>query len=328
LSGEPKMIRWGIVGCGDVTEVKSGPALQQADGSALVAVMRRDGEKARDYAGRHNVARWYDDADALIADAEVDAVYVATPPSSHLELAMKVAAAGKPCLVEKPMARTGEECRQMVEAFERAGVPLFVAYYRRALPAFVRVRQLVDAGTLGTITSVSSRFSRPPSPDAGWRIDPDVSGGGLFVDLASHALNALEWIAGDFVEPQGRAVGLAHERVEDVVTLQWRCAASGALGYAAYNFASAVSEDVLEITGTKARVSWACFGDGTVAIAHADGRVEIEKHPPPRHVHGPLVQAIVDELRGRGRSPSDGISGMRTSVLIDVAIGEFYRSKR
>ena len=320
-----KTIRWGIVGCGDVTEVKSGPALQQAAGSALVAVMRRDGEKAKDYAKRHNVARWYDDADALIADAEVDAVYVATPPSSHLELAKKVAAAGKPCLVEKPMARTGDECRQMVEAFQQANVPLFVAYYRRALPAFVRAKQLVDAGTLGTLTSVSTRLSLPPRPNAGWRIDPEVSGGGLFVDLASHALNALEWIAGEFVDARGQAAGLAHgAHVEDVVTLQWRCASSGALGYAAHNFASAVSEDVLEITGTAARISWACFGDGTLTIAHADGRLEVEKHPPPRHVHGPLVQTIVDELLGRGRCPSDGVSGMKTSLLIDRAIRDFY----
>src|SRR5690349_8649652 len=139
-----QIIRWGILGCGDVTEVKSGPAFQKASNSALVAVMRRDGARAADYAKRHGVPRWHDDAEALIRDPEVDAVYVATPPGTHLELALRVAAAGKPCYVEKPMARSAGECARMIEAFERANQPLFVAYYRRALPRFVRAKELID----------------------------------------------------------------------------------------------------------------------------------------------------------------------------------------
>ncbi|MBM3274205.1 MAG: Gfo/Idh/MocA family oxidoreductase, partial [Candidatus Sericytochromatia bacterium] len=148
-------VRWGILGCGDVCEVKSGPAFQQAPGSELVAVMRRDGAKAQDFAKRHGVARWYDDADALIGDPEVDAVYIASPPGSHLELASKVADAGKPAYVEKPMARNAAECRKMIDRFEAAGVPLFVAYYRRRVPRFVKVAELLDAGSLGTVRRVS-----------------------------------------------------------------------------------------------------------------------------------------------------------------------------
>src|SRR5262245_17775985 len=123
-------VRWGIIGCGDVTEVKSGPAFQEAEGSALTAVMRRDGDKARDYARRHGVPNWYSSADVLIDDPDVDAVYIATPPSTHCQLALRVAAAGKPCLVEKPMAMNHAECVRMVEAFASRGVPLWVAYYQ------------------------------------------------------------------------------------------------------------------------------------------------------------------------------------------------------
>src|SRR3954468_2626810 len=141
-------IRWGIVGCGDVTEVKSGPGFQKAEGSELVAVMRRDAAKAQDYARRHGVQRAYDRAEDLIADPQVDAVYVATPPSTHAELALAVAAAGKPCLVEKPMARNHAECLQMVEVFAAQGLPLWVAYYRRALPRFVLVRDLLADGAI------------------------------------------------------------------------------------------------------------------------------------------------------------------------------------
>ena len=174
-------IRWGILGCGDVCEIKSGPGFRLARGSELVAVMRRDGAKAADYAKRHGVARWYDDADRLIGDPDVDAVYVATPPGSHLAYAQRVAAAGKPCYVEKPMARSHGECRRMVEAFERARLPLFVAYYRRALPRFVRAKQLIDSGALGRVTGCRYHISRPFSPSSSnvWRFDPAQSGGGL-----------------------------------------------------------------------------------------------------------------------------------------------------
>src|SRR5512132_245461 len=120
--------------------MKSGPGFQKAEGSGLVAVMRRDAAKARDYAARHAVARAYDRADDLINDPSVDAVYVATPPSSHRDLALRVAAAGKPCLVEKPMALNHRECLEMVDAFARARVRLWVAYYRRALPRFLTAR--------------------------------------------------------------------------------------------------------------------------------------------------------------------------------------------
>ncbi len=154
-------IRWGMIGCGDVAEVKSGPALQKAAGSSLVAVMRRDGAKAADYAQRHGVPRYYDDAAVLVADPEVDAVYVATPPSSHLEMAVLAAEAGKPCLVEKPMALSHAECLRMIEAFEARGVPLFVAYYRRALPRFVEARHLLRTGAIGTPTSVHIFQYRP-----------------------------------------------------------------------------------------------------------------------------------------------------------------------
>src|SRR5687767_12030826 len=152
------IIRWGIIGCGDVTEIKSGPALQKACGSQLVAVMRRNGALAADYAKRHGVPRWYDDARKLVADPEVDAIYVATPPGAHLEGALLAAAAGKPAYVEKPMARHATECDAMIAAFAQARRKLFVAYYRRALPRFVKVKQLLDAGALGQLTSVAHRF--------------------------------------------------------------------------------------------------------------------------------------------------------------------------
>jgi predicted dehydrogenase len=185
-------VQWGIIGCGDVTEVKSGPALYKIKGSSLVAVMRRDGKKAEDYAWRHNVPRWYDDADKLINDPDVNAVYIATPPGSHAEYTIRVAAAGKPVYVEKPMARSFAECRQMLAACERAGVPLWVAYYRRGLPNHLKVKELIDSGAIGEIRLVNIRLYYSPdwhpvadSKNLPWRVDPQIAGGGFFLDLAS-----------------------------------------------------------------------------------------------------------------------------------------------
>ncbi len=194
-------IRWGIIGCGDVCERKSGPAFQKAKGSRLVAVMRRSRALAEDFARRHGVPRFYDDADALVADPEVDAVYVASPPGTHLEHALRACRAGKPAYVEKPMARTHGECLEMVRAFEQARVPLFVAYYRRGLDKFRAVRDVVSSGRLGSVTGVVYRFAAPHHDEvtnlagaaAPWRFDAEQSGGGLLLDLGSHTLDLLDW---------------------------------------------------------------------------------------------------------------------------------------
>src|SRR2546426_1602181 len=200
-----KTIRWGISGCGDVTEVKSGPGFQKSNHSALVAVMRRQGELARDYAERHGVARWYDNAAALINDSEVDAVYIATPPSSHKEYTLMSAAAGKPVYVEKPMARNFEECRAMIGACGSASVPLFVAYYRRALTRFLKIKELVDARAIGDARFVNVTFYQPiasedlDSQSLPWRLIRELAGGGRFVDLASPMLDFLDYVVGPVI---------------------------------------------------------------------------------------------------------------------------------
>jgi len=325
-------IGWGILGCGDVTEVKSGPAFQKTAGSRLVAVMRRDGERAADYARRHGVSRWYSDAHALIADPEVDAVYIATPPGAHCELALAVCAAGKPCYVEKPMARNHAECERMVSAFRTAGLPLFVAYYRRALPRFVKARDLVRDGALGRITSVSVRCLEPRHRTTDphhlpWRQEAAVSGGGIFLDLGSHALDYLDHVFGPLLEARGTAANLAGiGRVEDVVGLSFRTA-DGAIGSGLWNFASDYREDRIEFVGTSGRITFSCFGTDPVCLER-DGKAELFACPQPEHVQQPLIRAMVDALRGNGESPSTGESGARTQRVMDVALETYYGGRQ
>ena len=173
--------------------------------------------------------RWYDDADDLINDPDVDAVYVATPPDSHRDYVIRVAQAGKPVYVEKPMARTALECADMMSACEQAGVGLFVAYYRRAMPRFATVKDLLDSGRIGQLRSVSIRSERPGQLDeagrAGWRVDPEISGGGHFVDLGSHVLDLLDWLLGPVTHVAGVATNRGGRyRAEDLVTGTFRFA--------------------------------------------------------------------------------------------------------
>jgi predicted dehydrogenase len=316
-------IRWGIIGCGSVCEVKSGPAFRKCEGSALVAVMRRDGAKAQDYARRHDVPKWYDDADKLIQDDAVDAVYVATPPGAHEHYALRVAAAAKPCYVEKPMARSYPECARMIDAFRAARRPLFVAYYRRAMPRFVRAKEMLDSGRIGRVTGCTCRHTRLhwPDPAPEWRLDPEHSGGGLLLDLGSHTLDILDWLLGDFVEFGGSASNFSSNVVEDAATLHFKTS-RGVVGTASWNFAGATKEDLITIDGTAGRVLLSTFGDG-LRIETGAGAEELKIESPP-HVQQPLVQTIVDELLGRGTCPSTGETAARTSRVMDAALARYY----
>ncbi|MBI5960872.1 MAG: Gfo/Idh/MocA family oxidoreductase [Chloroflexi bacterium] len=325
-----KTIRWGIIGCGDVTEVKSGPGFQKAEHSALVAVMRRNGDLAQDYAQRHGVPRWYDNAEALIHDPEVDAVYIATPPYAHLDYTRQVAQAGKPVYVEKPMARTHAECQAMIDACHAANVPLFVAYYRRALPRFVKIKELVQGGTLGEVRTVNIFLARPldlfPPENLPWRVVPELSGGGHFVDLASHTLDFLDDVLGPIRVAQGMASnqGGAYP-AEDVVTGHF-VFESGVQGVGTWCSAAHVWQDWCEIIGSHGQLRFSSFGNDPVILTAADGQTKFEINHPP-HVQQPLIQTVVNTLNGVGECPSTGESAARASWVIDQLLAS-YRQQR
>ncbi len=312
-------ILWGILGCGDVTEVKSGPSvMNRGDDSQVVAVMRRDSNKAADYADRHNVPRWYDDADELLADAEVNAVYIATPPGGHRDLALKAAAAGKPAYIEKPFGRNTAEAGEMVDAFAKAGLPLLVAYYRRRLPRFVEAKRLIDNGDLGEITGVHYEMTRrhQPGRDHGWRTQPDISGGGLFHDLGSHLLDLLDELAGPLSDVAGTSRGdLGDERIAISFTQR-----STIAGTARWNFAGSHMSDVLAIDGTRASLSFSCFGNEPLRLERDGQQVEIDR-PHDKHVQRYLMDDVIAHLRGTGVCPSTGESALRTNRVLDAVAG-------
>lgn len=324
-----KTIRWGIIGCGDVTEIKSGPGLYKATHSQLLAVMRRNGALAADYAHRHGVPRWHDDAEAIIRAPDIDAIYVATVPGAHRDYVLRCAAAGKPVLVEKPMALDHDQCQEMIGACRTGGAPLWVAYYRRALPRFIAVRDLVRQNAIGPVRMVTSRQFLPLKPQAElnprsppWRVEPEMSGGGLFVDMASHTLDFLDFVFGPieavraFADNQAGAYG-----ADDIVTASYRFA-SGVLGSGAWCYAADREEEYNEIVGANGRILFSTTKAVPIRVLRGDSVDEIPVEDPP-HVHQPLIQTIVDELNGQGQSPSTGESAARTSWVIDQILREY-----
>jgi 1,5-anhydro-D-fructose reductase (1,5-anhydro-D-mannitol-forming) len=314
-------IRWGIIGCGNVTEIKSGPALQKADGSELVAVMRRNGDLAADYAQRHGVERWYDDADALINDPGVDAVYIATPPSLHADYTLAVAAAGKPVYVEKPMALNHAQCLSMIAACEEHGVPLFVAYYRRALPRFCKVKSLLDSGAIGQVRFAQVCYYRPPSESdlggaANWRVDPQIAGDGYFYDMASHAIDLLQYLLGDAKAAAGFATNQSRMYAASDIVSGVFVTENDVHVNLVWDFNAASDLDRTEIVGSEGTLLFSTFANNPVVLENADGTQAFHIDNPP-HIQQPLVQTIVDELRGKGQCPSTGCTAIRTNRVME-----------
>jgi predicted dehydrogenase len=327
-------IRWGLIGCGDVAEVKSGPALYKAEGSALVAVMRRDRAKAEDYARRHNVPRVHTRAEDLINDPDVDAVYIATPPSSHCELALQVAAARKPCLVEKPMAMNHAECLRMVDAFREAQTPLWVAYYRRALPRFLRVRELLGAGAIGQLTSIQVKVTDPlATGDAAkaWRFNTEIAGAGLFLDLASHYFDIIDFLAGPITAAAGFPLNTGGSYAAEDVTATAFQIGNQVAGTGVWNFNASTSADSIVFTGSAGEIATAVRADQDVIVTRpstglgAGSAPSVYRFRNPPHVHQPLIQTIVDELRGKGKCESTGESGARSAWVTDTCLANYRR---
>lgn len=314
-------IRWGIIGCGNVTEVKSGPALQKAVGSELIAVMRRNGDLAKDYAQRHGVKKWYSDAASLIRDPEVDAVYIATPPSSHKDYTLQVAKAGKPVYVEKPMALNYQECKKMVDICKDKQVPLFVAYYRRALPRFLKVKELLEDKAIGDVRAVNVRLYKPPShqdinKEENWRVSSNIAGGGYFFDLACHMIDLLQFFLGSIISAHGHIANQANlYKAEDIVNASF-VFENNIHGTGIWCFTAGHHFEQTEIIGTDGIITYSNFMEEPIVLTKDEKKVKFEiEHP--KHIQQPLIQRIVDELLGKGISPSRGTTAMKTNWIMD-----------
>ena len=326
-----KILKWGFIGCGEVCEKKSGPAFNMVEGSSVVAVMSRSKEKAKDYARRHGVKRWYDDAQELIDDPEVNAVYVATPPSSHATFAIMAMRAGKPVYVEKPLAATYEDCARINYVSEQTGQPCFVAYYRRYLPYFQRVKQIVDNGVIGRVLNVQIRFAWPPRPldyahpeNLPWRLQPDIAGGGYFYDLAPHQLDLLQHIFGVIVEARGICANRgnlysAEDSVSAVFKFENGVPGSGSWCFVAHESARA---DRILIIGEEGSLSFSVFNYAPIVLHTSRGEERIEV-PNPDYVQYPLIKNVIEHLQGLAVCECTSVSATPTNWALDRILGKY-----
>lgn len=318
-------IKWGIIGCGNVTEAKSGPAYQITEGFELEAVMRRNADLAKDYAKRHGVPKFYSNADDLINDDAIHGVYIATPPDSHKLYALKVAKANKPCCIEKPMAPSYADSLEIFNAFDKKRIPLFIAYYRRSLPRFEQLKSWIDAGEIGSVRHISWQLYKQPSKidisgAHNWRTDAKIAPGGYFDDLASHGLDLFVHLLGEIKEAKGNATNqLGLYSAIDAVSACW-LHQNGATGTGSWNFGSSQDEDKAEIIGSKGKLNFSIFHENPIVLQNDQGIISMEiPHPDPIQTFH--VSNMRDHLMGTGRHPSLGASALHSSWVMDKILG-------
>ena len=323
-----KTINWGMIGCGDVTEVKSGPAMYKAENSKLEAVFSRRIEKAKDYARRHNIPKVYEKVDDLIDDPEIDIVYIATPPESHKEYAIRCARKGKNIYIEKPMAHTHEDCLEIVEECKKNNTVVFVAYYRRAMQRFIKIKQLIDDNVIGHVRFVNVILHQEPAKEdynrenLPWRLISKVAGGGKFLDMAVHTIDFLNFLFGSISEINGKASNQAElYEVEDIVTANWKFE-NGIHGTGTWCFTSFENYDNVEIVGSQGKIYFEFFSENPIYVKNKSGIKEY-KYENPQHVQEPFIQSIVNELIGSGKCSGDLESAVLTTKITDEILKDY-----
>lgn len=317
-----KTVQWGIIGCGNVTEKKSGPAFNKIAHSKLVAVMRRDREKAKEYASRHQVPRWYDSAHDLIHDDQVNAIYIATPPSSHEEYAIAAIEAGKPVYLEKPMSTDAISAERISKAAQQAGVKLSIAHYRRRLPLFSKIKILLQQNIIGTVSRVTLDYQQPfdatgfaPGP-GNWRLIPEISGGGIFHDLAPHQLDLLYYFFGYPSHQHGISLNKGkHYEAADMIAAQ-ALFPNNILFTGNWNFNSSFEKDECVIIGDKGSLVFSIFRMDKLNI-HTPVSEEELNFGISNHVQQPMIEEVVRYFLDKGENPCTGLDGVRVMQLID-----------
>lgn len=321
-----QQLNWAIIGCGDVVKNKSGPSIQQAGHSRIVAIMAttRGIEQAKEYAQTHNIPTATCDLDVILTSPETDIVYVATPPNCHAEYAIAAAKAGKHVLVEKPMAFNARQGQQMIEACGKAGVELFVAYYRRFYPTIEKMRQLIDEGKIGTVVQAFVDIACGSPGDTGWRQNPQISSGGFFIDLGSHRIDAMVSLLGDIDQVTGVASSFDNDHIEQAVSLSLKFK-SGAQCTVTGDFYSGRTADKFCIFGTTGCILADPLNAPEFILQTEKGpqQFTFEELPAP---HLGLIRHIEDVLAGKAQNRSSGADALITERVLDIGVRDYYRN--
>jgi len=321
-----KKISWGIIGCGDVTEIKSGPAFNLVSNSKIIAVMRRNGDKAADYASRHGIGKWYNNADELLHDAEINSIYIATPPAFHKDYAIKALKLGLNVYIEKPVTLNQQEAREIAEAASQSTGKLTIAHYRRAVPMFLYIKELLDRQKIGDVRAIQIRMWQPLKPslvaetDDNWRLNPVLSGGGYFHDLAPHQLDLMYYFFGKPILVSGFSLNQSKESAADDHVAGLALFSENKVLNGSWSFNVEEEEEVDEclIVGSKGSITFPFFGK-TVLWQNADTEdVQVIPFEHPKHIQQPMIEKVVSFFQHEGNNPCSIEDAIVVMGMIDA----------
>ena len=325
-----KQIKWGLIGCGKVVENKSGPAFNTINNSSIYAVMRRNLTKAKKSAEKLNAQKYYDNIDNLLNDNEINAVYIATPPGLHLEQAIKCCKYKKPTYIEKPFARNYKEALQITQMYEDAGIPLYIAHYRRALPKFIKIKAILESGKIGKICEADFRLNRKYNYEEihnTWLYNVELSGGGKFYDIAPHSIDIMVYLLGNFTQINGIATNNNKEYdVEDIVIMQFKTERD-VIGTANFNSLSLDKKDKMIIYGTKGKIEFSIHGNDPIIITTENNEEKIEINNP-KIIQENMIENIVNSLlTGRHLNTCSAKEALETYRIMDIVLEKYYNGR-
>ncbi len=312
-------IRWGVIGVGDIVRKRVAPALRESPDSELVAISRARGDLCESLAKEIGARKWHRHWQALVDDAEIDAVYVATPPHVHAEQTIAAAGHGKHVLCEKPMAMNVAECERMIAACRATGVTLGVAYYRRFYPVVARVRAILASGDIGQPVwaqmNAFERFNPEPDHPRRWLLNRAIAGGGPMMDFGCHRIEVLLHLFGEVQRSTSLVANVAFEReVEDTAALLLQFRGGGPCASIVVTHAAAERQDTLHVFGTRGSLQCDDLNSGTLRV-RVDGVDRLESHPPAANVHRPLIDDFVAAVLAKHDAAVDGSMGRAVTAI-------------
>ncbi|HVF28831.1 MAG TPA: Gfo/Idh/MocA family oxidoreductase [Pyrinomonadaceae bacterium] len=315
-----RKLRWGLIGCGDISRRRVAPALCDLADCELVAVSRARFSEAEAFAREFGARKWFEDWRELVADSEIDAVYIATPVRPHAAQTIAAAKAGKHVLCEKPMAMNTAECDEMIAACRANGVHLGVAYYRRFYPVVERVKSILESGEIGTpvIAQINAFewFDPPPDHPRRWLLSKEESGGGPMMDFGCHRVEVLTNLLGSIRATSGFNSNVLFRREVEDTSIAIFEFESGARGTLSITHASREPQDTLDIFGSKGSLHVGVLNKGEVRIRVGDAE-RVESHPPHANMHLPLIADFTEAVLNNREPAVDGAAGREVAKIIE-----------
>ncbi len=312
-------LNWGLIGAGDIARKRIAPALRDLPNCELTAVSRQRAELAAEFAAEFGVRKWFADWRDLVADEEIEAVYIATPVYLHKEQTTTAANAGKHVLCEKPLAMNPAECDEMIEVCRVNNVKLGVAYYRRFYPAIKRIKQVIQSGEIGKIVVAQMNAFEYFDPAADnprrWLLEKSKSGGGPMMDFGCHRIEVLTDLFGKITDTQSIVANVEFEReVEDTAAAIFQFE-TGTGANLTVTHAASEPKDTLDIFGTNGSIHIAVLNRGELKITTKNGG-RTEHHPPHQNVHQPLIADFTDALLNNREPLPNGETGKNVAQIV------------